>query len=78
MKSIPDPSFSSVMLMHTDAQAAFDRLMRARQETGEFNIGAITALSAAAFREQKLAARPSAKGRAPRHSATRATRKVHE
>jgi len=64
--------------MHTDPQAAFDRLMRARQETGEFNIGAITALSAAAFREQKLAGRSTVKGRVARRSATRAAGKSHE
>ena len=54
MKSILDPSFSSMMLMHTDAQGAFDRLMRARQQTGALNTGAIAARSAVEFREQKL------------------------
>ncbi len=76
MKSILDPTFSSMMLMHTDPKATFDRLMRAHQETGELNTGAIASRSATAFREEKLGRRRTQKAPESRSATRRAAKSI--
>lgn len=76
MKSVLDPTFSSVMLMHTDPKATFERVMRTRQETGELDTGAIASRSARAFREEKLKQRSAKKVIESRTSTRRAAKRI--